>query len=60
METVILGILALAAMLAVGARVRLWYYERRGHRYCREERLAEAARDGLRHQGDRIWWEGQR
>lgn len=58
--TILWAMLALALGLAFGARLRLWYYERRSRRQDREEFAAHARRDAIRGECDRIWWEGQR
>lgn len=57
---VMLVICAFALLLAAGARLRLWYYNRRNCLQYAEEEAAHARRDGLRHQCSQLWWEGQR
>lgn len=60
MTTAILLILAAAAALAIWARARLWYYDRRGDKQYRERCQLEMVRDLLRAECSDQWWEGQR
>lgn len=57
---ILLMVLLLALLLALTARGRLWYYERRGRRQTQEEFALIAQRDFIRAECEAIFWEGQR
>lgn len=57
---VALIVLVATGMSAVGAWLRLQYYERRNRRQATAEDAAHARRDILRGECAQIWWEGQK
>lgn len=57
---VALIVLVATGVSAVGAWLRLQYYERRNRRQYAVESAAQARRDTLRAECSRLWWEGQK
>lgn len=55
-----LVLLLVAALAAIVARLRMWYYDRLDRRQFAEFAAAETQRNELRSECSRLWWEGQR